>query len=171
MQETVTIVELTELTEQQIHDLSRLLADVVEDGASIGFLPPLGFTEASSYWRNVIEPGTLLWAAYLGEQLAGTVQLHLAKKRNASHRAEIAKLMVHPDQRRYGIARKLMNAAHERAITENRTLLILDTRAGDPSNLLYQSLGYMEAGQIPRFARSASGELDASVFYYRETTE
>ncbi|MCR2805558.1 GNAT family N-acetyltransferase [Paenibacillus soyae] len=171
MQETVTIVELTFINEQQLDDLSRLLLDVVEDGASIGFLPPLSLEEAASYWKSVIEPGTILWAAYLGGQLAGSVQLQLAMKRNAAHRAEIAKLMVHPYKRRNGIARKLMNAAHDRAIAERRTLLVLDTRAGDPSNLLYQSLGYKEAGQIPRFARSASGELDATVIYYRETSE
>jgi ribosomal protein S18 acetylase RimI-like enzyme len=75
--------------------------------------------------------------------------------------------MTHPDFRRKGLARLLMEKAEERAREENRTLLILDTREGDPSNLLYRSLGYIEAGRIPQYAQSFNGVLDASVFYYK----
>lgn len=167
--ETITIAQMHEMNEQHLTELSQLLVSVVEDGASVGFLPPLSLEEAAAYWRTVIEPGTFLWAAFRDGEIVGTVQLQLAMKRNAAHRAEIAKLMVRPDLRRNGVARRLMNTAHAQAEAENRSLLILDTRAGDPSNLLYRSLGYREAGQIPRFARSADGELHATVIYYRET--
>lgn len=49
-----------------------------------------------------------------------------------------------------------------------RTLLVLDTRAGDPSNALSRALGYHEAGRIPRYARAADGRLEATVYYYKE---
>ncbi|MEK3882296.1 GNAT family N-acetyltransferase [Paenibacillus sp. PL2-23] len=169
MYKAIEIIPMTELTEQQVQDLSTLLIDVVQDGASIGFLPPLSLEEAIPYWQHVLEAGTLLWTAYVDGKLAGTIQLQLASKRNALHRAEIAKLMVHPDFRRLGIARRLMQAAHERAEMERRTLIVLDTRAGDPSNLLYVALGYKEAGRIPRFAMSASGELETTIIYYKES--
>lgn len=78
--------------------------------------------------------------------------------------------MVHPERRRQGIARMLMETAEACAASEGKTLLVLDTRGGDPSNLLYQSLGFAEAGRIPDYARSASGELHETVFYYKKLT-
>lgn len=168
MNEEIRIWEVESMEPKLLEQLSSLLIHVVEDGASIGFLPPLLEQDTNEYWQQVLEPGVRMWVAMRGEQVAGTVQLHLAMKANGSHRAEIAKLMVSPDIRRSGIARLLMQTAEQAAKYENRTLLVLDTRAGDPSNLLYQSLGYIEAGRIPRFARSASGQLDDTILYYKE---
>ena len=44
---------------------------------------------------------------------------------------------------------------------------MLDTREGDPSNTLYKSLDYQEAGKIPEYAISPNGNLDATVIYYK----
>jgi ribosomal protein S18 acetylase RimI-like enzyme len=159
--------EATSLDEGQFEQLSVLLIDVVADGASIGFLPPVNGEEALQYWKGVLEPGVLMWVAAMDGRICGTVQLQLARKANAAHRAEVCKLMVHPSARRHGIARALMQTAERRAVEESRSLLVLDTREGDPSNLLYRSLGYIEAGRIPNFARSAEGRLDTTVLYYK----
>ncbi|KEQ24146.1 GNAT family N-acetyltransferase [Paenibacillus tyrfis] len=168
MSAAVEIVEIRTYEPDSLEQLADLLIDAVESGASVGFLPPLSKEEAVDYWKSALEPGVVLWAARLDRKIVGTVQLQLAQKKNAAHRAEIAKLMVHTRSRRNGIARALMLAAEERARAENRTLLVLDTRAGDPSNLLYRLLGYVEAGRIPRYARSADGSLNDTVFYYKE---
>jgi ribosomal protein S18 acetylase RimI-like enzyme len=153
--------------EDILEELSILLKAVVEDGASLGFLPPLADKEAVDYWRNVLQPDVRLFVAKHDQRIVGTVQLHLCTKPNGLHRAEIAKLMTDPDYRRKGIGRKLMQTAEQRAIQEERSLLVLDTREGDLSNLLYRSLHYVQAGIIPHYARSASGELDATVMYYK----
>lgn len=168
MKSHVEIKELHTLEPRALEQLSELLVRVVEGGASIGFLPPIDTGEAGEYWRQVIEPGVKIWIATQNDQIIGTVQLHLAGKKNASHRAEVAKLMVHPVSRRSGVARLLMNTLEEAARQEERSLLVLDTREGDPSNELYKSLGYIEAGRIPEFAQSAGGSLDATVFYYKK---
>ncbi|MCL6601548.1 MAG: GNAT family N-acetyltransferase [Paenibacillus sp.] len=162
----MTLVKSLDATLEQ--GLSHLLISVVEDGASIGFLPPLNLEEALLYWRGVIEPGTMLWVAKEEDLIVGTVQLQLASKANARHRAEIAKLMVHPEHRRKGIAGLLMETAEAAAVSDARELIVLDTREGDPSNKLYSSLGYIEVGRIPDYARSASGKLHATVFYYKK---
>jgi ribosomal protein S18 acetylase RimI-like enzyme len=60
-----------------------------------------------------------------------------------------------------------MQIAEEAAVLDQRSLLVLDTRQGDPSNLLYQSLGYEQAGVIPSYAQSANGQLHSTVFYYK----
>ncbi|WP_159882011.1 GNAT family N-acetyltransferase [Paenibacillus puerhi] len=168
MSPEVTLVELTSIELEMLGDLTELLIDTVTDGASIGFLAPLSPEAAAAYWRDMPGPGVAAWVAVKEGRIVGSVQLHLAMKPNASHRAEIAKLMVHTSYRRSGIARLLMQAAENRAQAEGRSLIILDTRAGDPSNQLYLSLGYREAGRIPRFAQSSSGTLDDTVLYYKE---
>nr|WP_197088287.1 GNAT family N-acetyltransferase [Paenibacillus dauci] len=162
----VTIERLDTLDKEMDQFVDMLVA-VVDDGASIGFLPPLDREEARSYWQSVIEPSTILLAARSGERITGTVQVQLCSKPNGNHRAEIAKLMVHPDYRRHGIARQLMIEAEQVARQAERSLLVLDTRDGDPSNRLYQSLGFLLAGQIPYFARSENGSLDATNLYYK----
>ncbi|AHV96009.1 GNAT family N-acetyltransferase [Paenibacillus sabinae] len=163
----VHIEQLNGIDKELEGQLGDLLVRVVDDGASVGFLPPLSVEEATDYWGGVPGEGVLLWVAKAHGEIAGSVQLHLAMKPNGLHRAEIAKLMVDPKHRRQGIARKLMETAEASAASDGRTLLVLDTRGGDPSNLLYQSLGFTEAGRIPDYARSANGELHETVFYYK----
>lgn len=162
------IRELARLTDAQIDRLADVLIAVVDDGASIGFLPPLPRAEATSYWRGVLDPGVILLVAEQAGRIVGTVQLQLALRANGRHRAEVAKLMVDPSARRLGIGRQLMQAIGPIARREGRTLLVLDTREGDPSNALYLSMGYQEAGRIPRYARWANGHLDRTVLYFRE---
>lgn len=171
MKEELIISVINSMDNLALEELSSLLIRVVEDGASVGFLAPVGEDEAKEYWTSVIEPGVILFIARISGELVGTVQLHLAMKPNASHRAEIAKLMVHPSYRKRGIARLLMQKAELLATDEARTLLVLDTRTGDISNQLYRSMGYVEAGRIPHFARSSNGCLDDTVIYFKEFSE
>jgi ribosomal protein S18 acetylase RimI-like enzyme len=152
---------------EHIDELSELLIHIVEDGASIGFLPPLKLSEATKYWESALSPEVILFVAKINNQIAGCVQLQLCTKQNGGHRAEIAKLMTHPNFRRNGIGRLLMQKTEERAKQDGRSLLVLDTREGDPSNHLYTSIGYIQAGRIPNYAISASGKLDATIFYYK----
>lgn len=153
--------------EEHISELAELLIKVVEDGASIGFLPPIRRVDAEKYWDTVLTPEVLLLIAKSNNQIIGSVQVHLSIKQNGSHRAEIAKLMTHPHYRRNGVGRSLMQRAEEIAKQKNRSLLVLDTREGDPSNKLYSSLGYIQAGRIPNYAISENGELTATIIYYK----
>ena len=78
----------------------------------------------------------------------------MAQMPNQPQRADVAKLLVHPEARRRGLGRALMQALEERARALGRTLLVLDTRSSDPSRLLYQSLGFEIAGEIPNYCRN-----------------
>jgi len=157
---------------ERLPDLTELLRDAVDSGASIGFLPPLSADSAHDYWRGIfdeIDVGRrLLLVASSETRVVGTVQLELATKPNALHRAEVQRLLVLRSYRRQGIAEQLMRQLESCARQLRRTLLVLDTRQGDPSELLYQKLGYTRAGTIPGYARSATGAFDATAFYYRE---
>lgn len=162
----VKIEQLTSIG-YHLNELSELLVQVVDDGASIGFLPSMKQSEAVDYWGSAMNRDVILLVAKLQGKIVGSVQLHLCSKQNGGHRAEIAKLMTHTGYRRNGIGRSLMLEAEKKAKQEGRTLLVLDTREADPSNLLYTSLGYIQAGRIPDYAKSANGEFQPTIFYYK----
>ncbi|MFK3938120.1 GNAT family N-acetyltransferase [Alkalihalobacillus sp. NPDC078783] len=150
-------------------ELCSLLIETVNQGASIGFHLPMQETEAVAFW-NDYQPheSRITLVAFKEKRLIGTVSLELIRKSNGSHRAEVCKLMVHPGARRLGVAKKLMIKLEEIAKQRNRSLLVLDTRGGDPSNKLYISLGYHLAGTIPAFASNEDGELEATNLYYKK---
>ncbi len=158
------------LYQQQFVDL---LIDCVEAGASIGFITPLSREQAAAFWRKIaasVAAGERRILVGIDEQrqvLAGTVQLCLDMPANGQHRAEIAKLMVHPDYRRRGLAYDLMEQAIQLAKSERRSLLVLDTRTGDSAEQLYTKLGFQLAGVIPDYALSTDAELTATSFMYR----
>jgi len=164
----VEIREAPSLTPAEYAQLEELLVAVVDDGASIGFLPPLARDVAAAYWRGVFGPGVLLLLAVDEGRIVGSVQLHLCLRPNGAHRAEVAKLMVHPSARRRGIARQLLDRLEGVARREARSLLVLDTREGDPSNDLYRRLGYVERGRIPRYVVSEDGSFAATVLYSKD---
>ncbi|WP_168122362.1 GNAT family N-acetyltransferase [Paenibacillus sp. HB172176] len=168
MPEDISFHQLNRIEPQTLEQLSDLLIDAVEDGASVGFLWPLSREEAKAYWNKALEPGVILLIAQKNDLIVGSVQLQMAMKPNGAHRAEVCKLMVHSLFRRLGIAKGLMAAIEELAKINGRSLLVLDTRSGDPSNRLYQSLSYVKVGSIPSYALSSSGKLDGTTLYYKE---
>jgi acetyltransferase len=151
--------------------LIALLQDTVDSGASVGFLHPLSAEAATAYWTSVHgavrTDSRVLLAAFEDQDLLGAVQLDLAEMPNGSHRAEVMKMCVLRRARRKGVAKALMRAIEDEARTRGRQLLVLDTRAGDFAEKLYEEIGYTKAGAIPRYARSSNGDLDATVFMYR----
>jgi GNAT superfamily N-acetyltransferase len=97
------------------------------------------------------------------------VQLELGMPPNQRHRAEVNKMLVHPERQRRGIARALMVALEDAARAEARSLLTLDTWTGSHAEALYRSLGYVTLGVIPRFATgSTTGTLEPTTFMYKE---
>ena len=124
------------------------------------------YARASS--RQQVEAGTIvLLGARDSGRLIGTVQLHLSARENGAHRGEIARLLVHTQARRRGHGRQLMTVIEAEAWRRGLSLLILDTRTDDPSQRLYEKLGWQLAGVIPAFARGTNGELQPTSIMYK----
>jgi GNAT superfamily N-acetyltransferase len=158
-------------------DLDRLadvLRAVVYDGAGVSFVVPFSPADARAFWSDTVLPGVRagtrrVLVARADGGIVATVQLDLAMPPNQRHRAEVLKLLVHPRARRHGIARALMIALEGVAASAGRTLLTLDTWTGSPAEALYQSLGYVTVGVIPRYARgSLTPELEPATFMFKE---
>jgi ribosomal protein S18 acetylase RimI-like enzyme len=160
--------------ERDLDMLADVLREVVYAGAGVSFVVPFSLDEARAFWVDKVMPGVRartrrVVVARSGSRIVGTVQLDLATPPNQRHRADVAKLLVHPIARRHGIARALMVTLESIAQAEARTLLTLDTWTGGHAESLYRSLGYVSVGVIPRFARgSMTPELEPTTIMYKE---
>src|SRR5262245_5584124 len=154
-------------------ELRALLVACVHDGASIGFVLPFGEQEAGAFWTRKVLPGVrdgtrVLLAAEENGTIVGTVQLGHDTPANQPHRADVNKLMVHPDFRRRGIARALMVEIERIARRLGRSLLTLDTRTGDSGEPLYASMGYAVSGIIPGYCLDVEKtRLDSTTVMYK----
>jgi len=163
------------VTEAMDHvaELGALLHACVHNGASIGFVLPFTMAEGETYWRRKVLPRVqdgcvILLVARIDGWIVGSVQLDYDTPPNQPHRAEVRKLLVHPDCRRQGIAKALMAAIERRAAALGRSLLTLDTRAGDHAVPLYTALGYRTAGIIPGYCRDPfEAKLDPTTVMYK----
>jgi GNAT superfamily N-acetyltransferase len=80
----------------------------------------------------------------------------------------VQKLLVDPAARRRGVARALMTRLEQEAQRAGKTLLTLDTRAGDTAERLYRDMGWHEAGRIPGFALNADRTPCATAFFWKQ---
>jgi len=154
-------------------DLAATLNACVLQGASIGFVLPHSVDDSRTFWSETVGPGVLrgsrlLLVAQADDRVAGSVQLLTETFPNQRHRADVAKLLVHPDFRRRGIGKALMTELQHHAARLGRHLLTLDTLSGSPAEALYLSLGFVKAGEIPKYARNVFDEtLEATTLMYK----
>jgi ribosomal protein S18 acetylase RimI-like enzyme len=148
--------------------LAGLLVDVVQGGASVGFLADLTVDEAERWWAaHLAREGQRVLVARDGDELLGTGTLVLASQPNGRHRGEIAKLLVSPRARRRGVGRLLLGALEDAAREEHRTLLVLDTVTGSPAQRLYESAGWSVVGVVEDYAAMPDGSLAPTTFLSR----
>ena len=114
--------------------LAEILRACVDAGASVSYLPPLALNVAGGFWRRMaadVAAGTrILLAAWDNAELVGAVMLEFASSPNQPHRAEVQKLLVHPDARRSGVARRLMTRLEIEAARVGKMLLTLTPGRG-----------------------------------------
>jgi ribosomal protein S18 acetylase RimI-like enzyme len=166
---SIHTVRSTELT-RYVPDLTDLLVDTVDHGAPMGFVAPMSYDDALTYWLSLkpeLNDGSrVLLVVCRNDRVVATGQLELAGWPNARHRAEVQKLIVSRALRGQGVGRRLMAALHDAARARGRTLLILGAYRGAPAEQFYRSLGYSEIGVIPGYAIDASGHRYDNVRFY-----
>ncbi|MCA3001719.1 MAG: GNAT family N-acetyltransferase [Rhodocyclaceae bacterium] len=151
--------------------LAGLLRDAVENGASVGYVMPIDEADISAFWagvfEDVVEGSRALLIVRQSGQIVGSVQIEFAGKPNGRHRAEIQKMLVHSSQRRKGLGRQLMMAVEACAKSRDRSLLVLDTETASAGQHLYASMGFIAAGEIPKFALGTNGGWSPTTYMYK----
>ena len=151
--------------------LRDMLIETVANGGSVSFMHPLTPEVADAFWRDSLasaERGErILFGAFDGEKLIGTVTLLLGLPPNQPHRAEIAKMMTRISHRHRGVATALLRAAERVAIERGRWLLVLDTAVDEGASGLYERVGFKLSGIIPDYALRPHGGLTGTKIYWK----
>ena len=152
--------------------LADVLLDCVQGGASVSFMWPLPRDKALNFWRGVaagVARGerVLLVAQDGGGRIVGTVQLIVAQPDNQPHRADVAKMLVHRDARRRGVAHQLMAAVDDAARAAGKTVLVLDTVTDSDAERLYQRSGWQRVGDVPGYALMPDGAVCGATIFYK----
>ncbi|WP_297207494.1 GNAT family N-acetyltransferase [uncultured Pluralibacter sp.] len=167
----LTTLSAEEIT-ARIDQLSDVLADCVNGGASVSFMLPFQQDTARVFWQkmsNSVALGERVVLAAVDEAdvIIGTVQLIIDLPENQPHRGEVAKLLVHSRGRRQGIALALMGELENIAREGGKRLLVLDTATGSGAEQFYQRCGWQKAGVIPDFALMPDGEVCSTTLFYK----
>lgn len=117
-----------------LHQVAAIHAScILVDHTMATFLPPLSHAKILASWEtwsSQVEAGQrviLLQLARTGdgeETVAGAVSLYCPETETGSHRGEVGRLLVSPDFRYRGIARKLMEALEKVAVERGRWLIV-----------------------------------------------
>lgn len=167
---------ITLLTEEaillRIDELSDLLMDAVQGGASVSFMLPFSKEKADSFWqqtaRSVARGERHLLVAHNRQgRISGTVTLITDLPENQPHRAEVAKLLVHSDAQRSGMAQALMLRLELLATELGRSVLVLDTATGSGAENFYHHCGWQRAGTIPDFALMPDGQRCGTTVFWK----
>lgn len=167
---TIRIITAEE-TRAAVPDLSEVLSDCINGGASLGFMLPFEPKNAIGYWNEIADAvekgGIILAVAEVEEKVVGTVQVGLASKPNQPHRGDLMKLLVHRSARGLGLSRRLMEAVEAEAARRGRSLLVLDTATGSDAEKIYPRLGWERVGVIPDYALWPQGGFCATTLFYK----
>jgi GNAT superfamily N-acetyltransferase len=167
----MTVERLHALDAEQLAQLSSVLLDCVQGGASVGFMQPLSLDQAFAFWQrvaaNVTSGERALLVARDAVSIVGTVQLVLDQPDNQTHRADLCKMLVHRRGRRQGVGAALMHGAVDLARVCDKQLLVLDTATGSDAERLYTRLGWQRVGVIPDYAHWPEGGLCGTTVFYK----
>ncbi|HJQ11349.1 MAG TPA: GNAT family N-acetyltransferase [Gemmatimonadaceae bacterium] len=168
---SIRVIAASELIEV-IGDLSDTFVETVNHGSPLGFMPPITRDTARDYWISLLPElrsgRRLLIVAMTEGRVVGSAQLELSRRGNSPHRAVVEKVFVARSARGRGVGTALMNAIEEVAVQQGRTLLLLNTRAGELPHRWYQSLGYNDVGVIPGWTIGPHGERYDHVNMYKD---
>jgi GNAT superfamily N-acetyltransferase len=159
--------------EREIQQLSDVLIDCVEGGASVSFMLPMSHAKAEAFWQGVAAgvvrgERIVLVAEDESETIVGTAQIILNLPENQPHRADVAKMLVHRRARRRGVATALLAAVERCALAAGKTLLVLDTVTGSDAERLYGRQGWQRCGEIPNYALWPDGRACGTTIFYKE---
>ena len=130
--------------------------------------PSMSRVASGGAWPPMSLPArAILLAAWDDAVLVGTVMLEFASSPNQPHRAEVQKLLVHPDARRSWRGTRADGASGTWRRSRRQDAADARHRAGDAAEQLYRAMGWHEAGRIPGYALNADRTPCDTIFFWK----
>ena len=152
--------------------LVQLLSDVIRDGGSMGFLANATDTELMEFWTSElskVQSGqNVLVCAIDADACIAAGILTREMKTTGQHRADVRKVMTHPEYRQKGLALQILTRMEAAASERGVRLLTLKTETGSNASVLYTLMGWTLIGTVPNYAAGPDGSLHPVSFYYKE---
>ncbi|GGL60989.1 hypothetical protein GCM10010129_00710 [Streptomyces fumigatiscleroticus] len=166
-----TVLDARELTRDPelearfVESAHRILADLVGEGAALGWLEPPSRDEVARLLARVVSAvragDAALRVAYLDGRLVGLgYWLRHGRPTHRPH-ADLEKIAVDAAAHGRGVGRALTAALIADARQAGIEVLTLDARGDNtPALRLYRSLGFTEYGRLPRFVAVGERRYD-----------
>lgn len=150
----------------------ELVREVVATGGAIGWVDPPANSTLDELFddiaSNVREGNASMAAVVDGNDLAGFGYWQRYERETHRWNADIRKVVVHPARRRRGIARTVMSELIRTAISCELEVLTLDFRGDNmAAKAMYDDLGFVRYGTLPRFIAVRNERYDKEFYYLR----
>jgi ribosomal protein S18 acetylase RimI-like enzyme len=154
------LIEIRESGAQDVQELFDLYALVVEEGNAFPAAPPVTREDFERTWMR---DKTIVIVARANGRIAGSYHLMPNFGGRAAHIGN-AGYMVHPDFRRQGIGRALVEHSIAEAPRHGFDALMFNlVFESNPARHLYEGFGFQAIGRVPE---AVEGE-DAIVYWRR----
>lgn len=150
-------------------EFAALNVAVVEAGAPILFVDGVTPAKAQAYWSDPANhDGKVVLAAEQDGRLIGTATLSPYDLEMVRHRAEITRVMVHPEARGRGVGEALMRGLDAAALKAGTPVMHLFAEAGGAGARLYERCGWTSLGAIPDEMALPDGTLVPGAVYWKK---
>jgi len=165
------IVELDYMRPQEQEVVRALLNRIVLEGQTYPQAQPLSETEFAAYWmsRDAFVLRTCDMAGQKQPEILGAFYLKPNFPGRCSHICN-AGFIVQPATRGLGIGRLMGEAMLAIAPAQGYTAVMFNLvfETNTPSLKLWQSLGFIQIGRIPKAAHLADGQTVDAIMLYRD---
>jgi GNAT superfamily N-acetyltransferase len=143
--------------------LGTLWTAVTRAGGAVGFAADAPEEDIRASAEQAVEDVRVgreqLFALDARGELAGVVFLRRGPKATVQHRADVVRLMVHPDLQGRGWGKALLDAVVAHATTIGLEQLLLSTRGGTSLPEFYVKQGWTQVGLFPDALRIGPDDL------------
>jgi ribosomal protein S18 acetylase RimI-like enzyme len=134
----------------------RLLADLVADGAALGWIDPPDQDEVERLLADLVSASSpedaATWGAFIGDHVVGLGYWRRYARPTHRTNANLERIAVSRDAQGRGIGRALLTALIDQARTCRIEVLTLDVRGdNDVAVGLYASAGFAQYGRLRNF--------------------
>ncbi|MFC4942277.1 GNAT family N-acetyltransferase [Pseudonocardia sp. GCM10023141] len=151
--------------------LAALWLAVSREGGAVGFRPDaaeeLVLAAAEHVVSEVRAGREQMIVIETGDELAGSAFLRRGSGPIVEHRADVLRLMVHPDLQGRGWGTRLLDAAVAEAGAMGLRELLLSARGGTPLPEFYAKQGWTEVGRWPRALCVGPGDWRDEHWFHR----